>query len=73
MQGCGYAQKGDWCTSNKKCEKPHKRKKKKKMRCFRVLRTLPSSFKDSTFVTHIHASNHANKKCTIGKSRMCEF
>ena len=24
-----------------------------------------SSFKDSTFITHIHARNHANKKCII--------
>ena len=29
-----------------------------------------SSFKDSTFMTHIYASYHANKKCTIRKSRM---
>ena len=29
-----------------------------------------SSFKDSTFMTYIHVSNHANKKYTIGKSGM---
>ena len=28
------------------------------------------SFKDSTFMTHIYASYHANKKCTIRKSRV---
>ena len=57
------SKKGDWCTSDKKCEKSHKRKK---LRCFQVLRTLLLSFKDSTFMTHINV----NKKCTIRKSGM---
>ena len=62
----GVLKKGDWGTSNKKCERPHKRKK---LRCFQVLRTLPLCFKYSTFMTHIHASNRANKKFTIRDKR----
>ena len=43
--------------------------KEKTLRYFWVLRTLLSSFKDSTFMTHIHTSNHVNKKCTIRDKR----
>ena len=56
IQTWGHAKKGDWRTSNRKCEKPHKRRKK--LRCVQVLRS-------STFMTHIHASNHTNKKYII--------
>ena len=51
--------KGHWCTFNKKCERPHKRKNTE----------IFLSFKDSTLMTHIHTSNHANKKCTIRDKR----
>ena len=40
--------------------KSHVKKKKKKIEMF-------SSFKDSTFMTRIHASNHAKKNCTTRK------
>ena len=43
--------------------------KEKTLRYFWVLRTLLSSFKDSTLMTYIHTSNHANKKCTIRDKR----
>ena len=56
----GVLKKGDCCTSNKKCEKPHKRKKTK----------IFLSFKDFAFMTHIRVSNHSNKKCTIRKFGM---
>ena len=43
--------------------------KEKTLRYFWVLRTLLSSFNDSTLMTHIHTSNHTNKKCTIRDKR----
>ena len=43
--------------------------KEKTLRYFWVLRTLLSSFKDSTLMTHIYTSNHVNKKCTIRDKR----